>query len=86
MASRRKATQQVSFTELETVLLLAVGVLLLHIYVQGNLIKAAKSTADYYAHMLISIANGQGSAHRRDDGTYYFKRNANDTSNQAGQG
>lgn len=86
MARGRKDAQQVIFTELETVLLLAVGVLLLHIFVQGNQIKKARGVADHYAHMLMSIADGQGRAHRRNDGTYYFERNANEPSNQTGQG
>lgn len=73
------------FTELETVLLLAVGVLLMRIFVQGGLIKTARQTADNYARMLMNVADGQGTAHRRDDGTYYFVRKPNDPSQQAGQ-
>lgn len=64
-----------NFTELETILLMAIPVLLWRISVLRHQADSNKRTAEVCASCLISVGKGDGTVIQKDDGTWAYKPN-----------
>ena len=72
-----------TFTELELLLGLAVGVLLWHISTQNKLIRLLVHDRDTFAHFLMKVGDGEGVVVVKDN-TYSFKEIDNETNSISG--
>ena len=64
-----------NFTDLETILLMAVPILLWRIAVIRNQADNSQRTAETCARCLISVGKGEGTVIQKDDGTWAYKPN-----------
>ena len=74
-----------SFTELEGLLLLAVGVLLWRIEVLNTRVRRQTEQSDRYAAYLMDLYHKRGVVRRSPEGRYFFERNKHEDPKQTGQ-